>query len=385
MPENEKSIQVLEKEGGWKCAPTDYIHVGASGQSCRLDVEPDALKNDIPKNEAQLEEVLLLNKCPLTVIVPAYNESDSLRDTIHSLKAQTLLPEEIIVIDDCSTDGTGEVALSLGVTVLRPPQNTGSKAGAQNFALGTVNTEFTMAIDADTTLASDAIEKLALAFDDKKTAAACGFVLPRHVKTIWERGRYIEYMLAFTWYKPIQDYFSKPMISSGCFSMYRTDVLRDHGGWQTRTLAEDMDLTWSFHINGHGVRFVPEAMSYPIEPHDFNFMRKQLKRWSHGFMQNVRLHWKDLVEVPYLRSFVGVAFWDAVIASAAFLILIPLLVILLRMPLLLFAYVIDVPVVCIPVIFKAMELGGSAKGTDMHTCFPGSSAGELCFCSRCVL
>ena len=42
----------------------------------------------------------------VTVIVPAYNESDSLADTIQSLKMQTVPPEEIIVIDDCSTDGT---------------------------------------------------------------------------------------------------------------------------------------------------------------------------------------------------------------------------------------------------------------------------------------
>ncbi|MBI4464803.1 MAG: glycosyltransferase, partial [Acidobacteria bacterium] len=69
---------------------------------------------------------------PLTVIIPAYNEAASVADTLRSLQAQTLRPSEIIVVDDCSTDGTGDVARALGVTVLRPPKNTGSKAGAQN-------------------------------------------------------------------------------------------------------------------------------------------------------------------------------------------------------------------------------------------------------------
>src|SRR3712207_8198013 len=44
---------------------------------------------------------------------------------------------------------------------------------------------------------SDAVEKLAPALEDREVAAACGFVLPRHVRSIWERGRYVEYLLAF--------------------------------------------------------------------------------------------------------------------------------------------------------------------------------------------
>jgi poly-beta-1,6-N-acetyl-D-glucosamine synthase len=259
----------------------------------------------------------------LTVIVPAYNEEQSISDTIRSLQQQTLKPKEILVVDDFSSDRTGEIAKACGATVLRPPRNTGSKAGAQNFALDHVKTGLTMAIDADTTLAPDAIEKLLPALQDLSVAAVCGFVIPRHVKTLWERGRYVEYLLAFTWYKPIQDYCDHPLISSGCFSMYRTKILKENGGWSTRTLAEDMDLTWSFYERGYKVRFVHDAVCYPIEPHNLFFMRKQLKRWSHGFVQNVKLHWEDILEIPYLRSFIMVALWDAVLASIAYLILIP--------------------------------------------------------------
>jgi biofilm PGA synthesis N-glycosyltransferase PgaC len=131
--------------------------------------------------------------CPLTVIIPAYNEAKSLADTIQSVLDQTVSVAEIVVVDDCSTDNTSQVASALGVKVLRPSKNTGSKAGAQNFALLSTQTEFTMAIDADTVLAKDAIEKLMPAFDDSKVVAACGFVIPRRVTTLWERGRYIGY------------------------------------------------------------------------------------------------------------------------------------------------------------------------------------------------
>ena len=279
----------------------------------------------------------------LTVIVPAYNERDCIADTIRSLQAQTVPLKAVLVVDDCSTDGTGEVARSLGVTVLRPSSNTGSKAGAQNFALSSVDSAFTMAIDADTTLAPDAIERLLAAFHDRQVAAACGFVEPRYRGTVWERGRYIEYLLAFTFYKPIQDFYGKPLISSGCFSAYRTDVLKACKGWSARTMAEDVDLTWRLYFAGHKVRFVPEAVCYPIEPHDFHFMRKQLRRWSHGFIQNVRLHWRSVLHVPYLRSAVAVALWDAVMASFGYLVLVPLLAILFMNPLFILAYVLDAP------------------------------------------
>ncbi len=305
----------------------------------------------------------------LTVLVPAFNEAASIGDTIRSLQAQTVPPTEIIVVDDCSTDTTGEIARSFGVTVLRPPTNTGSKAGAQNFALPRVTTPLVMAIDADTTLAPDAIEKLLPALEEREVGAACGFVIPRHVRTVWERGRYIEYLFAFTFYKQVQDYYGKPMISSGCFSMYRTNVLRSLGGWSTRTLAEDMDLTWSLYQAGRQVRFVPEAVCYPIEPHDLGFLTKQLRRWSHGFVQNVRLHWRGLLNVPYLRSAVAASTWDATLATLIYLFLVPLLALVFWNPWFLIGYVIDAPAVLVPVLVGAIRRGETRRALASFPAF----------------
>jgi len=290
----------------------------------------------------------------LTVIIPAYNEAEFVGDTIRSLLAQTLPPDQIILVDDGSTDGTGDVGRRACVTVIRPPHNTGSKAGAQTFALPWVRTEFVMAVDADTTLEPTAVEKLLDVFSEPGVGAACGFVLPRRIQTLWERGRFVEYLFAFTFYKQVQDYYRRTLISSCCFSMYRSELVRRHGGWSGRTLAEDMDLTWSFHQAGVGVRFAPEAVCYPIEPYNFSLMRKQLHRWSHGFVQNVTLHWKGLLTVPFLRSAVAVALWDAIMASLAFLIMIPLLAITLRSAWPLLAYFIDAPAILVPLLIGAI-------------------------------
>src|SRR4051812_17566197 len=96
----------------------------------------------------------------LTVIIPAYNEEDFIGDTVESVKVQTLMPKRVIVVDDCSEDRTGEIAKYLGADVVRPMQNTGTKAGAQNTGLQYVKTKYVMVLDADTILAPDAIEHL---------------------------------------------------------------------------------------------------------------------------------------------------------------------------------------------------------------------------------
>jgi biofilm PGA synthesis N-glycosyltransferase PgaC len=88
-------------------------------------------------------------------------------------------------------------------------------------------------------------------------------------------------------------------------------------------------------------------------------MRKQLRRWSHGFVQNVLLHRRGLLRLGYLRSMVAMAFWDAAIASLAYMLVIPLLALLVT-PTFLLAYIIDAPAVLIPVVLggcRRRELG----------------------------
>ena len=306
----------------------------------------------------------------LTVIIPAYNEAESVVDTVRSVLTQSTPPARVIVVDDGSTDGTGDLAREAGAEVIRPAANTGSKAGAQNVALEQVTTPYCMAIDADTTLAPDAVETLLRPLDgDPDLAAVCGFVVPRHVRSVWERGRYVEYLLSFTFYKPTQDYYGKPLIASGCFSAYRTERLREAGGWSERTRAEDMDLTWSFYRAGHAVRFVPDALCYPIEPHDLGFMSKQLKRWSHGFVQNVRMHWSGILPLRFLSTAVGVAMFDAVLASLVYLLVLPVLAVVLAAPALLLVYVIDVPAVMVPVLVAAWRRREVRRGLLSLPCF----------------
>ena len=45
----------------------------------------------------------------ISVIIPYYNESDTIKKTLDCLNAQTLLPDEVIFVDSGSTDKTSEI------------------------------------------------------------------------------------------------------------------------------------------------------------------------------------------------------------------------------------------------------------------------------------
>ena len=301
----------------------------------------------------------MIERAPVTVIVPAYNEEITLESTLSSLLKQSSVPEMIIVVDDCSTDRTGEIARSFKeVTVLRPPKRTGSKAGAQSHALPLVISQYTIAIDADTVLENDAIKNMVnFMVLHPETVASCSFVMPKKIRTVWERGRFIEYLYAFVYYKRVQEWYNKPLISSGCFSIYRTDELKKVGGWSDRSMAEDMDLTWTFYENGKSVRYNHLVYCFPIEPESLKLMVKQLKRWSFGWAQNLRLHWNKIKRIPVLREIIVVSLLDMVFGGVIYLIVAPLLAILTGNPIIfLYAMFADTVFVSIPAIWKGIKM-----------------------------
>jgi biofilm PGA synthesis N-glycosyltransferase PgaC len=225
----------------------------------------------------------------VTALIPAFNEADSIERTIVSIRNQTYPIAEIIVIDDCSTDRTGELAARLGVTVLRTDRNQGAKARAQSYALPFVKTELFLTVDADTILAPDALELTIPSFDDDRVCCACGMVIPQNIHAVWERARFIEYLHGYEIVKSAQDAIHRVLVAPGCFTVFRTSLVVAFGGFDTRTMAEDMDLTWNLLESGYRVAVVPEARCYPIEPSTFRVYVRQLDRWYRGFLQNIKV------------------------------------------------------------------------------------------------
>ncbi len=84
----------------------------------------------------------------LSVIIPAYNEAQTIATTIERVQ-RTPFDKEIVVVDDASTDGTGDVVARMpGVTLLRHPVNRG-KGAAIRTGIHHVRGDFVIIQDAD--------------------------------------------------------------------------------------------------------------------------------------------------------------------------------------------------------------------------------------------
>ncbi|HEX2031489.1 MAG TPA: glycosyltransferase family 2 protein [Actinomycetota bacterium] len=246
----------------------------------------------------------------VTVLIPAYNEQAWIGETLRSVQRQTRKPDEVIVIDDGSTDRTAEVAGHYGVRVVRGIR-AGSKAGAQNLALPHVRTDAVVVADADTALHAEAIEHL-LAHLEAGMDGVSGGVLPRWERGVWSRGRMMEYALGLRLHKRVQSHLGTLLVISGCVAAFRTDVLREIGGLDATTLTEDLELTWRLHLLGYRVGYAREGLAYPVEPYSWPLYKAQMRRWAGGFFQGVLLHRRKFRRRPMLGFLVVAAIWDIV-------------------------------------------------------------------------
>lgn len=239
-----------------------------------------------------LREEIILAPPPqvgITAIVPCFNEEESIAKTIRSLQAQTYPIDEIIVIDDCSTDNTAEIARSMGVTVIRTPENKGSKARGQNYVLPEIKTDYFVSVDGDTILDPNALYEALRCLNDPEAEVVCGMVIPQKVETFWEYGRLGEYLFAQALIKSAQEHNGLVFVASGCFTVLRTNGLRERGGFNDRTMGEDMDDTWQVQEQGRRVYFASRAICYPVDPSTWEIYSRQLDRWYRTFLQNLKV------------------------------------------------------------------------------------------------
>ena len=89
----------------------------------------------------------------LSVIIPNYNKEKYIKRCVDSIISQTFLPEEIIIVDDASTDASKEVieSLSKEYSIIKPVflQINGGVSNARNVGLSKSNSEYVTYIDSD--------------------------------------------------------------------------------------------------------------------------------------------------------------------------------------------------------------------------------------------
>jgi GT2 family glycosyltransferase len=126
---------------------------------------------------------------PVSIIVPARNEAHNLPGLLASLRALDPAPQEIIVVDDHSTDETGAIARAAGVRVISPPPlpaGWNGKPWACHAGAAEARGEYLLFTDADTVHASDSLGRAMARLE--RTGAALLSVVPTHiVRAAWER------------------------------------------------------------------------------------------------------------------------------------------------------------------------------------------------------
>jgi glycosyltransferase involved in cell wall biosynthesis len=107
----------------------------------------------------------------ISVIIPVYNGGPNFRKCLVSVKALLPSPIEVIVVCDGDTDGSSQLAQEYGVNVLGF-SSPGGPARARNFGASRANGDIVFFVDADVTLPSDAIGRVAMAFKHEPDLAA---------------------------------------------------------------------------------------------------------------------------------------------------------------------------------------------------------------------
>ena len=276
---------------------------------------------------------------PISIIVPAHNEEITVVDTVRSLLALDYRSYEIIVVDDGSSDATSEVlaeafdmhvvhrpirrriecrreervyetnAQKVPLTLIR--KENGGKADALNMGINASTFPYFICMDADSVLQYDSLRRIAQpVLEDGKVVAVGGIVrisndvelengrvkryrLPRSILAFMQ---VLEYDRSFLASRILFDRFNGSLIISGAFGLFKKDTVIAVGGYDNKTMGEDMELVVKLHeyctINGidYAIRYATDAICWTQVPERLRDLCKQRKRWHLGLFQSMYKH-----------------------------------------------------------------------------------------------
>ena len=236
----------------------------------------------------------------VSVLIPAWNESKVIRQTVKSiLRYPYEFAIEIVIVDDGSTDNTWEILQQLQaeyaeVKILN--KENGGKAKALNYGLFIgVSTPYTLIIDADTIVADgETIPRLVRWFTDPKVGVVAGRTKVGYRgqglrQRILSEFQSTEYNLSIAALRTAQDWMNGIVIVPGCCSMFRTELLREIGGFKSHVIAEDAAAGMELRRRYPGMRIRQDitAVALTEVPLTVKSLTNQWRRWNFGVMQTM--------------------------------------------------------------------------------------------------
>lgn len=286
----------------------------------------------------------------VSVVIPAYNEGESIVSTVQAMMALRYPEFEVVVVDDGSTDDTAAVLIETfsmvraplvvaeaiplvgqveetwisprgGFNLVLVRKTHGGKADALNTGVNIARKELICMVDADSVLDPDALLHVARPFaDDPERVVASGGVVRVADGCQIREGRVVEVAMPRTRLGRIQvvEYLRSFMVGragwssvggliviSGTFGLVRKDLLFALGGLATDCATEDAELVvrlrrWlADHSRAGRVAFVSEPVAWTRTPASSERLGAQRRRWHRGLSEVLWRHRGMLLRPRY--------------------------------------------------------------------------------------
>ncbi len=269
---------------------------------------------------------------PITILVPAYNESATIEASLTSILTLEYRNFEIIVVNDGSKDDTlerlrhafdlYEVPRTYPETIptkalralyrsrtrtrlLVIDKENGGKADSLNAAINASRFPLVIAVDADTLIEPDALLRLTRPFLlGRQIAAVGGTVRVANGCTVKD-GRVtdarvparflpgvqvVEYLRAFLFGRLGWNRLGGSLIISGAFGLFRKEYLHAIGGYRAASVVEDLDLVVRLHRylrqekRRYEIPFIPDPVAWTEVPESGRILSRQRERWHRGLV-----------------------------------------------------------------------------------------------------
>jgi len=245
----------------------------------------------------------------VSIIVPVKNEAKVVGRLLDAL-ASLNYPQgkkEIIVVNDASTDGTGEICLQYSLShpeikVLEKATST-TKAGALNFGFNYAHGEIIATFDGDSVPEPDALLKAVAYFADPSVAAVQGRICSINAgQNMLTRFLSYECSIQYELYLQGKDALDLYVGLAGTCQFIRKEDLDTIGGWNENCLGEDSELSVKLIEQGKVIRYASEVRTFEESPFNVKSLLAQRARWYRGNIE-VGLRFGRLMKKPNLRRF----------------------------------------------------------------------------------
>ncbi len=255
-----------------------------------------------------------LDRTPrVSFLIPAFNEEDNIAETVAGVLAVDYPDFEVVVIDDCSTDGTlarlQPLADAGRIRLIRKRVNEG-KAMALNDALPLCTGELLMVMDADAIPDPGILKAMVPHFRSPRVGAVTGNPRVVNRDSFLAKLQAIEFASIISLMRRAQRVWGRIMTMSGVVGIFRREALQDVGYYSPEMATEDIDITWRLQIRHWDVRYESQAVMWMRVPQSLKGLWRQRRRWALGLSQVMHRHWRTVLHWEHRR------FWPVIVEAS---------------------------------------------------------------------